>query len=286
MIGTSFTTTGDASTATADQLRRAGPSYPALITRDFLDLTDDPTHGAATIRALALQWTASATNAYDKAAIIEATLRNPQLFHYTLTPPTPPPVTKKWPVTYFLTTSHAGYCQYYAAAMGAMLRALGIPSRLINGYGPGHGAERRQPPHQLGEQLERQQQRRAHLGGGVLPALRLDPLRAHASVPGRRLPAIRRGARWGRPRSRHRYHPGRQPRPRRRRAPTRRPPSGSGARARAAAGPCSWALPGWGWRWWCSSAGSLRRLVPAARATSRGVWRRVGIIGRLLGVPS
>ncbi len=137
VIGTSFTTTATASTATADQLRRAGSSYPALITRDFLDLTDDATHGAAAIRALALQWTASATNPYDKAAIIEATLRNPKLFHYTLTPPTPPPVTKEWPVTYFLTVTHAGYCQYYAASMGAMLRALGIPSRLINGYGPG-----------------------------------------------------------------------------------------------------------------------------------------------------
>jgi transglutaminase-like putative cysteine protease len=137
VVGTSFTTTATDSGASADQLRRAGSSYPALITRDFVDLTEDTTGGAAAIRALALQWTRGTTNPYDKATAIESTLRNPQLFHYTLTPPTPPPGTKMWPVTYFLTTSHAGYCQYYAAAMGAMLRALGIPSRLVNGYGPG-----------------------------------------------------------------------------------------------------------------------------------------------------
>jgi transglutaminase-like putative cysteine protease len=137
VIGTSFTTTATDSTASADQLRRAGSSYPAFITRDFLDLTEDSTGGAAAIRALALQWTRTAANPYDKATAIEATLRNPQLFHYTLSPPTPPPITQVWPVTYFLTTTHAGYCQYYAAAMGAMLRSLGIPSRLVNGYGPG-----------------------------------------------------------------------------------------------------------------------------------------------------
>ena len=137
VISTSFTTTATDSAASADQLRRAGSSYPAFITRDFLDLTEDPTGGAAAIRALALQWTRAATNAYDKATAIESTLRNPQLFRYTLTPPAGPPVTKIWPVTYFLTTTHAGYCQYYAAAMGAMLRAVGIPSRLVNGYGPG-----------------------------------------------------------------------------------------------------------------------------------------------------
>jgi transglutaminase-like putative cysteine protease len=137
VIGTRFTTTATQSTASADLLRRAGSAYPTLITRDFLDLKDDSTGGAATIRALAKQWTSNATNAYDKASIIESTLRNPQLFRYTLKPPTPPPITKSWPVTFFLTTTHAGYCQYYAVAMGTMLRALGIPSRLINGYGPG-----------------------------------------------------------------------------------------------------------------------------------------------------
>ena len=42
-----------------------------------------------------------------------------------------------WPVVYFLTVSHRGYCQYFASAMGSMLRSLGIPTRLVSGYGPG-----------------------------------------------------------------------------------------------------------------------------------------------------
>ncbi|HSP65200.1 MAG TPA: transglutaminaseTgpA domain-containing protein, partial [Candidatus Deferrimicrobium sp.] len=108
LIGTSFTTTATGSAASADRLRSAGSTYPAFITRDFLDLTDDSTGGAAAIRALALQWTRAASNAYDKAAAIEATLRNSQLFRYTLTPPAPPPINRMWPVTYFLTTTHAG----------------------------------------------------------------------------------------------------------------------------------------------------------------------------------
>jgi hypothetical protein len=37
----------------------------------------------------------------------------------------------------FLTRTRAGYCQYFADAMGALLRAAGIPARLVSGYGPG-----------------------------------------------------------------------------------------------------------------------------------------------------
>jgi transglutaminase-like putative cysteine protease len=138
VAGSTFVASATQSTATAAQLRAAGTVYPSFITRDgFLPLPDDGSGGAAVIRTLANQWAASAGNAYDAATIIESKLRDPKLFHYTLKPPQPPAGSGEWPVTYFLTTSHSGYCQYFATAMGAMLRALGIPSRLINGYGPG-----------------------------------------------------------------------------------------------------------------------------------------------------
>jgi hypothetical protein len=52
-----------------------------------------------------------------------------------LQPPSPPPGTD--PIDYFLNVSHKGYCEYFATAMGDMLRSLGIPTRLVNGYGPG-----------------------------------------------------------------------------------------------------------------------------------------------------
>ena len=122
------------SAATAEQLRSAGTRYPGFVGQYTL-LPDDATRGAAAIAQLAQQWTAGTTNPYDAAQAIQSHLRDPAAFHYTLSPPAPP--SGVWPVVYFLTSSHRGYCQYFASAMGAMLRSLHIPARLVNGYGPG-----------------------------------------------------------------------------------------------------------------------------------------------------
>ncbi|MBV8196304.1 MAG: transglutaminase domain-containing protein, partial [Candidatus Dormibacteraeota bacterium] len=122
------------STASADQLRSAGTHYP-LFVQQYTNLEDDNTGGGAAIARLAALWTAGTSDPYDAAVAIETHLRNPKEFQYTLTPPTGPG--DEWPVVYFLTTSHQGYCQYFASAMGAMLRSLNIPTRLVSGYGPG-----------------------------------------------------------------------------------------------------------------------------------------------------
>lgn len=122
------------STATEDQLRNAGRTYPAFV-QQYTRLPDDGSHQATTIKELAAQWTQGAANPYDAAAAIETHLRDPLFFQYTLNPPASP--SGMWPVVYFLTQSHRGYCQYFASAMGAMLRSLGIPTRLVSGYGPG-----------------------------------------------------------------------------------------------------------------------------------------------------
>src|SRR5438046_1799785 len=53
----------------------------------------------------------------------------------TFSPKQPPPGTDT--MYYFLHDSHQGYCQYFAMAMGEMLRSLGIPTRLVSGYGQG-----------------------------------------------------------------------------------------------------------------------------------------------------
>jgi hypothetical protein len=133
--GTRIQTSAYISTATQAQLEAAGTAYPTW-TKQFTDLPDDATRGVETIRSLAQQWTAGLTNPYDQAIAIEEHLRNPAFFTYTLNPPQDPnPGT--WPVVYFLTTSRKGYCQYFASAMGSMLRSLQIPTRLVSGYGPG-----------------------------------------------------------------------------------------------------------------------------------------------------
>ena len=123
------------STATEAQLRAAGKNYPSW-TRQYTAMNDDASRGVETIRTLAQQWTVGISDPYDQAMAIEQQLRNPALFQYTLNPPQDPNLSV-WPVVYFLTISHKGYCQYFASAMGSMLRSLGIPTRLVSGYGPG-----------------------------------------------------------------------------------------------------------------------------------------------------
>ena len=51
---------------------------------------------------------------------------------YTLTPGAAPEGEDF--VSYFLTESRAGYCTYFASAMGVMARIAGIPSRYVEGY--------------------------------------------------------------------------------------------------------------------------------------------------------
>jgi len=152
---TSLVTAGSTSTATVPQLEAAGISYPSWVTADAAPLVARGASAADAAQAkailkLAQQWTQGATNPYDEAADIESHLRGPG-FTYTLTPPRTP--AGQWPIVYFLDTSHQGYCQYFASAMGAMLRSLGIPAVLVTGYGPGtatgHFTSARQPIFQV-----------------------------------------------------------------------------------------------------------------------------------------
>jgi len=141
------------STATEDQLRTAGTEYPAWLDpyRNFSGLyrqgADTATPAAISvttapyrqrptlvkIQNLAKQITAGKDNPYDQATAIESYLRSN--YQYTLTPTEPPSTAD--PLDYFLFTSKEGYCEYFASAMGDLLRSLGIPTRLVNGYGPG-----------------------------------------------------------------------------------------------------------------------------------------------------
>lgn len=132
--GTTVETTGTISTASAAQLRTAGTDYPQWVKR-YVTWSDDATGGGRTVAQLGRQWTQGLTNPYDMATAIETRFRTASQFTYTLRPPSTP--ANQWPIVYFLTTSHRGYCQYFAASMGLMLRTLGIPTRLVNGYGPG-----------------------------------------------------------------------------------------------------------------------------------------------------
>ncbi len=81
------------------------------------------------IPELARRLTAAEPARLGKALILENYLRTQ--FGYTLDNPSGGSAD---PLAHFLFTSRAGHCEYYATAMAVMLRALGIPSRVINGF--------------------------------------------------------------------------------------------------------------------------------------------------------
>lgn len=99
----------------------------AAIQSIFTQLPDDLPDR---IRQLTKSITANFNNDYDKVKAIEAYLSTN--YPYTLNvPPTP----KNRDFTdYFLFDLKKGYCTYYATAMTVMVRSLGIPARLSEGY--------------------------------------------------------------------------------------------------------------------------------------------------------
>ena len=133
-----YSATVEYSTATTSELQAAGTTYPDWL-RPYYVL---PQRGYRNpfildkIHTLAqsIVDAAGAKTPYDMAAAIESYLRNSSNFTYTLEAKTPE---GEDPIDYFLFTSHKGYCEFFATAMGDMLRSLGIPTRLVNGFGPG-----------------------------------------------------------------------------------------------------------------------------------------------------
>src|SRR5438874_2572569 len=134
-----YAVTVDYSTATVTQLEQSGTTYPDWLAqyRNTPATTYRTPDANRKIQTLALEVVnaAGARNPYDAATAIENFLRDPRNFTYTLAPPKTPSGMDA--MDYFLFVSRTGYCESFATAMGDMLRSLGIPTRLVNGYGPG-----------------------------------------------------------------------------------------------------------------------------------------------------
>ena len=115
-------------TASRPKYSAAGAMYPETGLQDYLQLPVlDPR-----VQALAMQITKTAATPFDKAAAIENYLRS----HYGYTLQLPK-VAPRDPVADFLFVRHQGHCEYFASAMAIMLRTVGIPSRLVNGFSGG-----------------------------------------------------------------------------------------------------------------------------------------------------
>jgi transglutaminase-like putative cysteine protease len=79
------------------------------------------------------EWAADLQRRYPRAdALVDAMLSyfTAQSYHYTLKPPTLGPNS----IDDFLFTSRQGFCAHYAGAMTFVLRAAGIPARVVAGY--------------------------------------------------------------------------------------------------------------------------------------------------------
>jgi transglutaminase-like putative cysteine protease len=92
-----------------------------------------------TVAPLVAQLTEGKTTAADKAEALRTYLLDN--FVYTLQQPSGGAAQ---PLVHFLTKSRAGHCEYFATAYSAMLRAAGIPSRVIGGYQGGKWDEANQ----------------------------------------------------------------------------------------------------------------------------------------------
>ena len=80
--------------------------------------------------ALGQQWKQQLGN---PEAIVQHALRyfNQQDFYYTLQPPL---LTTEHPIDEFLFQTQRGFCEYYAIAFTVLMRAAGVPTRIVTGY--------------------------------------------------------------------------------------------------------------------------------------------------------
>jgi transglutaminase-like putative cysteine protease len=113
----------------AAQLRAVSSAYPSAITDHYVQLPDNL---SSRVRALAHQIAQNAPTAYDKvAAVRDYLLTYPYDFH------PPPQAPNSEAVDQFLFVDERGVCEQFVTAMVVLLRELGIPARLVAGYGSG-----------------------------------------------------------------------------------------------------------------------------------------------------
>ena len=127
--------------ATSRYLEVDGRQFPAFRApqRDHLvdEFFADPSYGSfrryRPMYAAARRVTRAARTPYETVLALESWFRQRGGFRYDESPPR----IKRSPLVGFVTRTKAGYCQHFAGAMAAMLRMLGIPSRVAVGFTSG-----------------------------------------------------------------------------------------------------------------------------------------------------
>jgi protein-glutamine gamma-glutamyltransferase len=100
-------------------------SYPEWVIRHYMQLPRQSDR----INALAGEVTQGQRNSHEKAIAIQTYLTSN--YRYSLDAPL---AKQNQPLEEFLFTRKTGYCEHYATAMVIMLRAVGVPARLVTGF--------------------------------------------------------------------------------------------------------------------------------------------------------
>jgi hypothetical protein len=111
-------------------LRTLPVDYPPEITGRYLQL---PGNISGRVKNLAQTLTQPYTNTFDKVEALSNHLRT--TYAYNFFPPPYPAGAEV--VDTFLFEDREGVCEQYVTALVVMARSLGIPARLVSGYGPG-----------------------------------------------------------------------------------------------------------------------------------------------------
>ena len=125
-----YTVTSYVSIADKGTLRRAPAAIPEQIKREYLQI---PSTLPQRVRDLARKVVEGKDNEYDRAEAVESFLRT----SYRYAPVVRPPPPGRDPVDYFLFDLKEDFCEYFASSMTMMLREVGIPARLVEGFTSG-----------------------------------------------------------------------------------------------------------------------------------------------------
>lgn len=113
------------------EMSTAGEEYPNWINELYLDLPRlDPR-----IETLARRVSASGQNAYDRARLVSEHLSREYGYSLDTSHGAVDPLAD------FLFANREGHCEYFASAMVIMLRTIGIPARIVNGFYGGNRNE-------------------------------------------------------------------------------------------------------------------------------------------------
>ena len=125
-----YTTTSLVSEAAKEELRKATTAYPTSIRAKYLQL---PSSVPQRVAELAHRIADPKATPYDKAEAIESFLRS--TYKYSTVVKSAPP--GRDPVDYFLFDLKADFCEYFASSMTVMLREVGVPARVVEGFSSG-----------------------------------------------------------------------------------------------------------------------------------------------------